>query len=105
MASGQSSLPIWVPGTIEFIWAGWIPLKLHHKIIPPQNHLFRDHFLPQKGPQPKMLTQPSKISPEADFGNFSKSLQKERTAIFSGILSRIHYSKLQTEPRGEKHVF
>ena len=52
-----------------------------------------------------MLTQPSKISPEADFGNFSKSLQKERAAIFSEILSRIHCSKLQTEPRGEKHIF
>ena len=52
-----------------------------------------------------MLTQPSKISPEADFGNFSKSLQKERTANPSEILSRIHPSKLQTEPRGEKHIF
>ena len=52
-----------------------------------------------------MLTQPSKISPEADFGNFSKSLQKERTAIFSEILSRIHPSTFQTEPRGEKHIF
>ena len=52
-----------------------------------------------------MLTQPSKISPEADFGNFSKSLQKERTAIFSEILSRIHPSTFQTEPRCEKHIF
>ena len=52
-----------------------------------------------------MLTQPSKISPEADFGDFSKSLQKERTAIFSEILSRIHPSKLQTEPRVETHFF
>ena len=40
MVLGQSSLPIWVPGTIEFIWAGGIPLNPHHKIIPPQNHLF-----------------------------------------------------------------
>ena len=62
-------------------------------------------FSSQKGPQPKMLTQPSKISPEADFGDFSKSLQKERTAIFSEILCRIHPSKLQTEPRGEKLIF
>ena len=52
-----------------------------------------------------MSTQPSKISPEADFGNFSKSFQKERAAIFSEILSRIHPSKLQTEPRGEKTHF
>ena len=40
-----------------------------------------------------------------DFGNFAKSLQKERTANLSEILSRIHYSKLQTEPRGAKHFF
>ena len=77
---------------------------------PPENHSSTKLFLrtmssTQKGPQPKMLTQPSKISPEADFGNFSKSLQKERTAIFSEILSRIHPSTFQTEPRGEKHIF
>ena len=52
-----------------------------------------------------MLTQPLKIFPEADFGNFSKSLQKERTANPSEILSRIHPSKLQTEPRGEQTIF
>ena len=40
-----------------------------------------------------------------DLGCFSKSLQKERTANPSEILSRIHHSKLQTEPRGEKHIF
>ena len=39
---GQSSLPIWIPGTIEFIWAGGIPLYPHHKIISSQNYLFRD---------------------------------------------------------------
>ena len=42
MVFGQSSLPIWLLGTIEFIWAGWIPLNPHHKIIPLQNYLFRD---------------------------------------------------------------
>ena len=66
---------------------------------------FRTIFLAQKSPQPQVLTQPSKISPEAGFENFSKSLQKERAAIFREILSRIHPSKLQTEPRGEKHIF
>ena len=45
------------------------------------------------------------ISPEADVGNFSKSLQKERTAIVSEILSRIHPAKLETEPWGEKNIF
>ena len=58
----------------------------------------------KKVPRPKCWPDLSKISPEADFGNFSKSLQKERTANPSEILSRIHPSKLQTEPRGEKHV-
>ena len=38
-------------------------------------------------------------------GNFSKSLQKERAANPSEIPSRIHPSKLQTEPWGEKHIF
>ena len=53
-----------------------------------------------------MLTQPFQNIPRGgDFGNFPKSLQKERTANPSGILSRIHPSKLQTEPRGGKHVF
>ena len=52
-----------------------------------------------------MLTRPSKISPEADFGNFSKSLQQWRTANPREILSRMHPSTLQTEPRGEKHIF
>ena len=76
---------------------------------PPQNHSstkpsFSGPFVWQKRvPRPKCWPDPSKISPEADFGNFSKSLQKERTAIFSEILSRIHPSKLQTEPRGETH--
>ena len=74
---------------------------------PPQNHsstkqLFPGPFFaPQKLPNPKCRP---KISPEADFGNFSKSLQQVRTANPSEILSRIHPSKLQTEPRGEKHV-
>ena len=45
---GRSSLPIWLPGTIEFIWAGWIPLKPHHKSVPPQTNFFRDHFLGPK---------------------------------------------------------
>ena len=44
---GQSSLPICVLGTIEFIWAGGIPLKPLHEIIPPQNNLFWDHLLSQ----------------------------------------------------------
>ena len=59
-------------------------------------------FYPKKVPRPKCRPQ---ISPEADFGNFSKSLQQWRTANPREILSRIHPSTLQTEPRGEKLIF
>ena len=75
---------------------------------PPQNHsstkqlLFGTIFRPKKVPGPKCRPQ---ISPEADFGNSSKSLQQVRTANPSEILSRTHPSKLQTEPRGEKLIF
>ena len=62
-------------------------------------------FLAQKGPQAKMLTRPFQNLPRGRFLNFSRSLQKERAANPSEILSRIHPSKLQTEPRGEKHIF
>ena len=69
---GQSSVPIWLLGTIEFIWAGWIPLKPHHKIIPPQNNFFRDHFLvPKRSPGQNVdpgiqnPTSASKIHPPA----------------------------------------
>ena len=99
---GQSSLPICVLGTIEFIWAGWIPLKPHHKTIPPQNHVFLNHFSPQKGPRAKMS--PPNL-PEADLGNFSKSLRKMRTANPSEMLSRTPPSTFQTEPLGLKTLF
>ena len=99
---GQSSLPIWVLGTIEFIWAGWIPIKPHHKIIPPQNIFFRSTFRHRKAPEPKCRP---KIFPKTDLGNFSRSLQKVRTANPSETLSRSPPSKLQTEPRGENVFF
>ena len=66
---GQSSLPIWLLGTIEFVWAGWIPLNPHHKIIPLQKYVFRD---PKKRTWAKMSTSgvqnptlASKIHPRA----------------------------------------
>ena len=99
---GQSSLPIWVLGAIEFIWAGGIPLKPNHKIIPPQNIFFGTMFYTKKLHNPKCRPN---ISPRADYGNFPKSLRKVRTANPSEILSRTRPSKLQTEPRGEKHIF
>ena len=61
-------------------------------------------FWLKKVPRPKCWPDPSKISPEADFGNFFKSLQQWRTANPREILSRIHPSTLQTEPRGEKLI-
>ena len=73
----------------------------------PQNHSSTKHvfsgpcFVPKTPPSQNVAF---KIFPEADFKNFSKSLQKVRTANSSQILNRIHTSKLQTEPRGEKHV-
>ena len=67
---GQSSLPIWLLGTIEFIWAGWIPLKPHHKIIPSQNYFFRDPCLtPKRSPgqnvdsRSKIRLRPPKSAP------------------------------------------
>ena len=75
---------------------------------PPQNHsstkqfFFGTIFRYKNVPEPKCRP---KIFPEADFGNFSKSLQKVRTANPSEMLSRTPPSKLQTEPRGEKHSF
>ena len=78
---------------------------------PPQNHSYTkpsfsgSFFWHKEVPRPKCWLDPSKISPEADFGNLSKSLQKERTANPSEILSRIHPSKLQTKPRGEEYIF
>ena len=102
---GQSSLPKWVPGTIEFIGAGWITLKPHHKIIPSQNHFVPDHiFAPKRSPAQNFDPTLQNL-PRGRFWELSKSLQKERTAIFREILSRIHPSKLQTKPRGEKQFF
>ena len=50
MALGQSSTPKQIPGTIEFIWAGRIPLPTHQKTILSQHHLFRDPKIDQKRP-------------------------------------------------------
>ena len=72
MGFGQSSLPIWVLGTIEFIWAGGIPLPTHHNMISSQKHTFRDPFLTPKrspgqnvDPGSKNLIPGSKIHPPA----------------------------------------
>ena len=48
---GQSSLPIWVLCTIEFIWVKGNPLNCHDKMISSQNHFFRDPFFtPKRSP-------------------------------------------------------
>ena len=80
----------------------------------PQNHsstkpsfsgpVFEPKRSPGQNVDPTLPKSPQR-SPEAGFGNFSKSFQKERTANPSEIRSRIHPSKLQTESRGEKHIF
>ena len=62
---GQSSLPIWLLGTIEFIWAGRIPLNPHHKIIPLQKCVFRDPKTKMSTSGVQNPTRPSKIHPWA----------------------------------------
>ena len=67
---GQSSLPKWVLGTIEFIWAGGIPLPTHHKMISSQKYVFRDPCLTPKrdqnvDPGSTNLIPGSKIRPPA----------------------------------------
>ena len=51
---GQITTPTWTPRTIEFIWVRQNPPKPNHKIIPPQNSVFRSHVSAQKGPRAKM---------------------------------------------------
>ena len=75
---------------------------------PPQHHsstkqlFFWTIFRNKNVPKPKCHP---KIFPEADFGNFPKSLRKMRTANPSEMLSRIPPSKLKMEPRGKTHIF
>ena len=92
---GQSSLPIWLPGTIEFIWAGWITLKPHHKIIPLQNHLFRDPKITQK-------TSPGQNvdlgEPKSDLGLQNPPPGMNRQKMRAEKPCRTPPSKNQTEP-------
>ena len=47
----QSSLPIWVLWTIEFIWVMGNPLNCHDKMISSQKHIFLEPFLtPKRSP-------------------------------------------------------
>ena len=93
---GQSSLPIWVLGTIEFIWAGGIPLKPQHKIIPPQNHLFMGPFFGTKRSPGPNVDPTSQNLTRGRCWVFFQITPKVRTANPSEILSRTHPSKLQT---------
>ena len=92
---GQSSLPIWLLGTIEFIWAGWIPLNPHHKIIPSQKYVFRDPKIAKK-------TSPGKIVdlgvPKSDPGlqNPDPDLKKQKMRAEKPC--RTPPSEFQTEP-------
>ena len=74
---------------------------------PSQNHSSAKQLSPGPFVYPKKVPEPKcqpQISPEADFGNFSNSFQALRTANPSEVLSRTAPLKLQTEPRGEKHM-
>ena len=97
---GQSSLPIWVLGTIEFIWAGWIPLKPHHKIIPPQNNFFRDHFFgPKRSPGQNVDLGVPKSGPGLQ--NPSQGMKKQKMRAETPC--RTPCSKNQTEPCGASY--
>ena len=88
-------MPIWILGTIEFIWAGWIPLNPHHKIIPLQKYRFRDPTITQK-------TSPGQNVdlgvPKSDPGlqNPTPGMKKEK--MRAEKTCRTPPSKNQTEP-------
>ena len=96
---GQSSLPIWVLGTIEFIWAGRIPLPTHHKMISSQKHFFGTPKFSQKGPRAKMSTPTFTF-----FEDFPKRAKR---------VARLTLAKRSPEPRpqnskrshGAKNIF
>ena len=92
---GQSSLPIWVLGTIEFIWPGWIPLNPHHKTIPVQTYLFREPEIAQKtspGPNVDLGV------PESDPGLQNPTPGMKKQKMRAEKPCRTLPSKNQTEP-------
>ena len=92
---GQSSLPIWLLGTIEFVWAGWIPLNPHHKIIPLQKYVFRDSKIGQKtSPGQNVDLGVSKSDP--GLPNLEPGMKKQKMRAEKPC--RTPPSKNQTEP-------
>ena len=76
---GQSSLPIWLPGTLEFIWAGRIPLNPHQKIISLQNYLFQDpKITPKTSPGQNVDLGVPKSDPGLQ--NLTSCMQKQKDA-------------------------
>ena len=97
---GQSSLPIWLPGTIEFIWAGRIPLPPPHKTIPLQNYLFRDpKITPKTSPGQNVDLRVPKSDPGLQ--NPSPGMKKQK--MRANKPCRTPPSKKQTEPYSASH--
>ena len=92
---GQSSLPIWLLGTIEFIWAGRIPLNPHHKTIPLQNYLFRD---PKITPKTSPGQNVDLGVPKSDPGLQNPSPGMKKQKMRAEKPCRTPPSKNQTEP-------
>ena len=88
-------MPIWLPGTIEFIWAGWIPPNPHHKIIPLQNYLFRDPKITPKT-SPGQNVDLGVPQPEPGHQNPSPGMEKQKMCAEKQC--RTPPSKNQTEP-------
>ena len=95
MIFGQSSLPIWLLGTIEFIWAGWIPLNPHHKTIPLQNYLFQD---PKITPKTSPGQNVDLGVPKSDPGLQNPSPGMKKQKMRAEKPCRTPPSKNQTEP-------
>ena len=100
MGLGQSSLPIWVPGTIEFIWAEGIPLYPHHKIISSQKYVFRD---PKIDPKASPGQNVDLGVPKSDPGPPNPSPGMKKQKMRAEIPCRTPPSKNQTEPYGASY--
>ena len=97
---GQSSLPIWIPGTIEFIGAGGIPLPTCHKMISSQNQFFRDpNIFPKRSPGQNV----NLGVPKSDPGPTNPPLGMKKQKMRAEIPCRTPPSKNQTEPYGASY--
>ena len=88
-------MPKWVPRTIEFIWVRWNPLRPHTKIIPSQNHLFRDPFFGLKRSPGQNV---GLRAPKSDPGLQNPPPGMKKQKMRAEKPCRTPPSELQTEP-------